>query len=77
MATIGEQIFRQVKEIPDTASLNENYFEFADDTFQLNKNYGFRKEGIVFYYNNYEIAPYAAGPSEVLIPYERIREWLK
>jgi hypothetical protein len=77
LATIGEQVFRKVKEIPDTASLNENYFEFADDTFQLNKNYGFRKEGILFYYNNYEIAPYAAGPSEVLIPYERIKEWLK
>jgi hypothetical protein len=77
LAAIGEQVFRQVKEIPDTASLNENYFEFPDDTFALNKNYGFRKEGIVFYYNNYEIAPYAAGPTEVVIPYETVREWIK
>jgi hypothetical protein len=77
LTKLGEQIFRKVKEIPDTASLNENYFEFPDDTFQLNKNYGFRKEGIVFYYNNYEIAPYAAGPTEVMIPFETIREWIK
>jgi hypothetical protein len=77
LTKIGEEVFRQVKEIPDTASLNENYFEFPDDKFQLNQNYGFRKEGVVFYYNSYEIAPYAAGPTEVLIPYERIRDWMK
>ncbi|HMG94390.1 MAG TPA: DUF3298 domain-containing protein [Chryseolinea sp.] len=77
LAEIGEQVFRQVHELPDTASLNENYYEFPDDTFTLNKNYGFRKEGIVFYYNNYEIAPYAAGPTEIVIPYERIKEWLR
>jgi hypothetical protein len=77
LTSLGEQIFRKVKEIPDTASLNENYFEFPDDTFALNKNYGFKKEGIVFYYNNYEIAPYAAGPTEVIIPYETVREWIK
>ena len=64
-------------ELPDTASLNENYYEFPDDKFQLNQNYGFRKDGIVFYYNNYEIAPYAAGPTEVVIPYESVRTWIK
>jgi len=74
---IGDEVFRRVREIPDTASLNENYFEFPDDKFQLNQNYGFRKDGIVFFYNSYEIAPYAAGPTEVLIPYERIRDLLK
>jgi hypothetical protein len=73
----GDEIFRKVREIPDTASLNDNYFEFPDDKFQLNQNYGFRKDGIVFYYNNYEIAPYAAGPTEVLIPYDRIKEWIR
>jgi len=77
LTKIGDGIFRQVHEIPDTASLNENYFEFPDDKFQLNQNYGFKKEGIVFYYNNYEIAPYAAGPTEVLIPYDRVRAWIK
>ena len=77
LTKIGDEVFRKVREIPDTASLSENYFEFADDKFQLNQNYGFRKEGIVFYYNSYEIAPYAAGPTEVLIPYERVREWIR
>lgn len=77
LTKLGEKIFRQVRAITDSTSLNENYFEFPDDKFQLNKNYGFKKEGIVFFYNSYEIAPYAAGPTEILIPYEELNDWLK
>ena len=77
LTKLGEKVFRQVREIQDTASLNENNFEFPDDKFQLNKNYGFKKEGIVFFYNSYEIAAFATGPTELLIPYERVREWMK
>jgi hypothetical protein len=74
---LGEQVFRDVRSIPDSASLVENSFEFPGDRFQLNQNYGFMKEGIAFFYNSYEIAPYAAGPTEVLIPYEMLREWIR
>ena len=74
---LGEQVFRDVRSIPEPESLQENNFEFPDDRFQLNQNYGFRKEGIAFFYNSYEIAPYAAGPTEVLIPYEALREWIR
>jgi Protein of unknown function (DUF3298)/Deacetylase PdaC len=77
LRNIGEKVFRNVREIPDTASLNESYFEFPEDKFELNQNYGFKKEGIVFFYNSYEIAPYAAGPTEILIPYQALDSWLK
>jgi hypothetical protein len=77
LTNLGEEVFRRVRDLRDTTSLNENDFEFPDDKFQLNKNYGFRKEGIVFFYNSYEIAAYAAGPTEVLIPYEKLVEWIK
>lgn len=77
LTTLGEKIFRSVRELPDTSSLSENYFEFPDDKFALNQNYGFTTEGIVFYYNSYEIAPYASGPTRVLIPYSEIKEWVK
>jgi hypothetical protein len=77
LTSAGNKIFRQSRQLADTASLSENYFEFPEDKFELNKNYGFKKEGIVFFYNNYEIAPYAAGPTEVLIPYEELKEWMK
>ncbi|CAN5530761.1 DUF3298 and DUF4163 domain-containing protein [soil metagenome] len=77
LTKIGEQIFRETRELADTASLEFNGFEFGDNQFGLNSNYGFRKEGIVFFYNSYEVAPYAMGPTEVVIPYERIRDWMK
>lgn len=77
LTRLGESSFRKVRELPDTASLMENYFEFLDDKFSLNQNYGFKSDGIVFYYNNYEIAAYAAGPTEVFIPYSELKAWLR
>ena len=77
LTQVGDKIFRQSKQLADTSSLIDNYYEFPEDRFELNKNYGFKKEGIVFYYNNYEIAPYAAGPTEVLIPYDQIGDLIR
>jgi hypothetical protein len=75
--TVGEKVFRTVRELPDTASLQNNYFEFPNDKFALNNNYGFTKHGILFFFNSYEVAPYATGPTEVLIPYDKIKDWIK
>lgn len=72
----GEKIFRSEKELAADADLLENGYEFPDNQFRLNSNYGFTTEGIVFFFNNYEIAAYAAGPTEVLIPYSEILDWL-
>jgi hypothetical protein len=77
LTKIGERVFREQRQLADTASFTNNAFNFPDDKFQLNNNYGFTKEGILFYYNSYEVAPYAAGPTEVLIPYTEIKDWLK
>lgn len=74
---VGEKIFRHVRELADTASFQYNYFEFPDNKFELNDNYGFTPQGVVFFYNSYEIAPYAAGPTEIVIPYEELQGWLK
>lgn len=73
LRAIGERIFRREHELADTASLSENMFEFPNDRFELTGNFGFTRVGILFYYNSYEIAPYAMGPSEVLIPYDSVR----
>jgi hypothetical protein len=74
---IAEQLFRQAREIPDSVSFNEVGFEFPDNEFQLNDNFGLTREGIMFVYNSYEIAPFSAGPTTVLIPYEKLKDWLK
>lgn len=73
LRAIGERFFRREYELADTASLAENMFEFPDNRFELNKNYGFTRDGLLFYYNSYEIAAYAMGPSSVLIPYDSLK----
>ena len=42
---------------------------FEDDVFQLPQTYFFTDKGLLLYYNVYEIASYADGPKELLIPY--------
>ncbi|HMQ00730.1 MAG TPA: DUF3298 domain-containing protein [Cyclobacteriaceae bacterium] len=73
----GERAFKKVRNIPDDAYLPDLGYEFEGGFFYLNQNYGFRPEGIVFFYNIYEIGPYVFGPTEILIPYEEIKNWLK
>lgn len=73
----GEKLFRQQRQLADTATYMDSGFEFPDNIFQLNDNYGFTSTGITFVFNNYEIAPYAAGPTTIEIPYEKLKDWLK
>jgi len=73
----AEKNFREKYKLSSTASLQENGFDFPDDAFQLTDNYGFTDEGIVFYYNNYEIAAYVNGPTELVVPYQSLGELLR
>ena len=77
LRSVGESVFREQRQLADTASYQFNNYEFPNGAFALNDNYGFSNDGIIFFFNNYEIAPYAAGPTEVFIPYDRIRKWLR
>jgi len=72
LSKIAEGIFRKSEKLIDTASLKPNYF-FKNDTFALNDNYSITPLGIKFVYNQYEIKPYAAGQTELFIPYAQIR----
>lgn len=74
---LGEEEFRKEQDLADTTSLEEAGFSFPENRFQLNENYGFRKEGIVFFYNSYEVGPYSMGSTEIIIPYEKLRGWFK
>lgn len=42
-----------------------------------NQNFCFTKEGIMYGYNPYEIAPYVQGSVELIIPYKEIRHLIK
>lgn len=74
---IAEVEFRRFNRLNEDDDLDEAGFWFDNNRFKLNDNYALTAEGIIFYYNNYEIAPYVFGPSELTIPYEKIFHIIK
>ena len=72
----GEEIFKTTYLSDSISDAAQNY-QFEDGTFTLNTNYTFTRNGIRFLYNIYEIAPYAAGIQEIVIPYEDVKLWMK
>jgi hypothetical protein len=75
--TISEKIFRKEKELSAEANLEEAGFWFKENKFALNDNFGIKDDGLMFYFNPYEIAPYSMGPTEILIPYDEIKNIIK
>ncbi|EAY24281.1 hypothetical protein M23134_03667 [Microscilla marina ATCC 23134] len=43
----------------------------------LPKNFYFRPDGVAFFYNVYEIAPYVAGARTVVVPYKKLRRYIQ
>lgn len=68
---INQEILSEISKHPD------NYFKDAFKTIKENQDFYFTKEGIVVYFQVYEIAPFAAGNPEFLIPYSKIYQGLK
>ncbi|MCD4772613.1 MAG: DUF3298 and DUF4163 domain-containing protein [Bacteroidales bacterium] len=50
---------------------------FFDDEINISKNYYVNKDGVGFYYNNYEIASYATGQTDIFIPFKSIMHLIK
>ena len=73
---IAERIFRQQEKLSESASLADNYF-FKDNKFSLNNTFLITPAGILFFYNEYEIKSYAEGPTQLLIPYAKIKFLLR
>jgi hypothetical protein len=76
LTRIAEKIFRRNEKLKDTSSLARDYF-FAENKFELNNNYSVTPLGLRFIYNQYEIKPYAAGQTELLIPYDQIKQLMR
>jgi len=72
----AEKKFRSKFKIPVNHSINATKFMFEGDQFQLPLNIFYTNDGLLLYYNRYEIASYADGPKELLLPYDEIKEYL-
>lgn len=73
---IAEKLFRKQEKLSPTAPLKQGYF-FENAIFSLNDNFLITPEGLQFLYNPYEIKPYSEGKTELLIPYDAIKTWIK
>ena len=73
LTRIAENAFRAQHDIKPGMTLRDAGYEFfKNDAFALNDNFWFGPRGVTFFYNNYEIAPYAMGWSEVFLSYQQI-----
>ncbi len=73
LRTLAEFKFRKKRELtPEESFINAGFF-LEDDQFVLPKNIGMKSEGLYFYYNPYEVASYAAGPTDFIITFEEMK----
>lgn len=73
--SIGEVVFRRERAIPAGQRLRDAMFTFEGDRFRAGDNVGLGAAGLTIEFNPYEIAPYAAGPTSLVLPWSEVR-WL-
>jgi Deacetylase PdaC/Protein of unknown function (DUF3298) len=73
LSSIAETEFRKLKELTPGDDLGQAGYWFENNKFYLNDNFLITDSTLVFYYNSYEITAYAFGPTELEIPYSKIK----
>lgn len=71
-----ETKFRTQEKIPEGTSINSTGFMFENNAFYLPENIGYTQKGILLLYEQYEVASYAEGPIELLLPYPEVQGFL-
>jgi hypothetical protein len=73
----AEKKFREKFKIPAGKNINATGLMFENDKFVLPQNIFFTDQGLLLYYNAYEVASYAEQQKELLLPYEQVEQYLK
>lgn len=68
--------FNAKYQINQALSYHKQGFCMENDRFQISKNYLFTVEGILFYYNLNEIAPFEKGHFEVFLSYDELEPFI-
>lgn len=74
---LAEKKFREKFKIPAGKSINATGLMFEEETFALPQNIFFKNDGLLLYYNAYEVSSYSEGEKELLIPYSELEGNLK
>ena len=74
---LAEKEFRKIKEVVGDKPLAEAGLFVEGDLLPLPKNAALTNDGLLLYYNPYEIGPWAFGDTEVLLRYEQVKPLLR
>lgn len=69
--------YRQMRGLSKTERLDSEKGQLFENVIRFNDNVALTTEGVTFFYNNYEIAAYAYGPTEITLPYSAVADILK
>ncbi len=73
VASLVERAFRRERGLPMTGSLTEAGYTFKDDRFDLGLAFlAVCGSSFFVHWNAYAIAPYAAGPTHLVIPLDSV-----
>ncbi|WP_266364431.1 DUF3298 and DUF4163 domain-containing protein [Tellurirhabdus rosea] len=70
---VVETYFRKQQGLTATQNLEAEGYFLHEGKFFLPGNVAATRTGLLFYYNPYEIAAYALGPIEFVVPYQEIK----
>jgi hypothetical protein len=70
---IGERAFRRVRRLPADRPINDAGFWFEGGAFRVNDNVAVTRDGLLFYFNDYEVAPHALGSTQFVLPWRDVR----
>lgn len=68
---IAERIFRKNEGLTPDQKLRGYFFD--DDKFSLPERFTITEKGLMFFYTYYEIKPFAAGTTELVIPFSYLK----
>jgi len=72
----AEAKFRNQENILQDIPINDTGFMFDNNSFYLPENIGYTEKGLKLIYNQYEVASYADGTIELILPYDEIKKFL-
>lgn len=73
---LAKSAFYEKHQLDSKTSLSEQGFWFENEEFKPNENFMLTQEGLVLFFNEYEVAPYVTGPTRLMLPWSRIRSLL-
>jgi hypothetical protein len=77
LAARAEAAFRKARGIGASDDLSAAGFTFPAGKFELTENVAITGEGLTLYWNPYDIAPYALGPTEAVLAPDAIRDLMR